>query len=185
MGEAMSMVATGIILGVTAGPPIGGILYGVGEAVPFLFMVILIGVAAFFAVLLQKGKYGSLTKNWRAAFGNDPVDSSPQSGETMAPVKKETKEEFRAKAVALLTDRNIVVTLFSLFCVNAAISCLESTFGRYMSEEFGFSVEQTGMLYVLGAFPSVVGSKVSGGLGNKYGRWKVVMIGEREGGGRA
>ncbi|GMH61045.1 hypothetical protein TrRE_jg10326 [Triparma retinervis] len=45
MGTAMSTVATGIILGVTAGPPIGGVLYGIWEPAPWALMVALLAAA--------------------------------------------------------------------------------------------------------------------------------------------
>ena len=69
------------------------------------------------------------------------------------------------------------MTLLALFSANAAISCLEATFGLYMQSQFEFSVPQVGLLYVVGAVPSVIGSKVAGPMGNSYGRWKVVMLG--------
>ena len=90
---------------------------------------------------------------------------------------QETNEEFKSKLKKLLYDPNITVTLLSLFCANAAISCLEATFGLYMDKQFGFTVEQIGMLYIIGAVPSVIGSKIAGDLGNKHGRWKVVWVG--------
>ncbi|GMI44762.1 hypothetical protein TrCOL_g12021 [Triparma columacea] len=161
MGHAMSTVATGIILGVTAGPPLGGVMYGSWEPLPFVFMVGLLAVATGAANRLQYRKYG---KGWGQGFEGGGGGNND-------------KEEFREKALALLSDANITVTLFSLFCANASISCLESTFGRYMNTQFGFTVEQTGLLYILGALPSVIGSKLAGGLGNTYGRWRVVLLG--------
>ena len=77
----------------------------------------------------------------------------------------------------LLLDPSISVTLLALFAANAAISCLEATFGLYMQSQFAFTVPQVGLLYVVGAVPSVIGSKVAGPMGNKHGRWKVVMGG--------
>tara|TARA_B110000971_G_C19591081_1_gene311799 strand:+ start:265 stop:510 length:246 start_codon:yes stop_codon:yes gene_type:complete len=53
----------------------------------------------------------------------------------------------------------------------------QSTFGHYMMDTFDFSVADVGLLYVIGAIPSVIGSKISGGLGNKHGRWVVIMAG--------
>ena len=46
-----------------------------------------------------------------------------------------------------------------------------------MQDEFGFSVSEVGILYIIGAVPSVIGSKLAGGLGNKHGRWIVIMGG--------
>jgi hypothetical protein len=61
MGHAMSTVATGIILGVTAGPPLGGVMYGSWEPLPFVFMVGLLAIATGAAHRLQNRKYG---KGW-------------------------------------------------------------------------------------------------------------------------
>eukprot|EP00658_Telonema_sp_P-2_P011294 TRINITY_DN14287_c0_g1_i2.p1 TRINITY_DN14287_c0_g1~~TRINITY_DN14287_c0_g1_i2.p1 ORF type:complete len:176 (+),score=39.85 TRINITY_DN14287_c0_g1_i2:222-749(+) len=70
-----------------------------------------------------------------------------------------------------------MVTLVALFAANAAISCLESTFGLFMEHEFHLSPGMVGLMYMPGAVASVLAAKFSGILGNKYGRWKVVMLG--------
>jgi MFS family permease len=160
MGVAMSIVTTGIISGVTFGPPLGGLLYGIHTGLPFFLLVGLIVAAALQALALSRA----------LAVATD-FDIAIAAGEG------ETAAEFRTKLKKLLLDKNISVTLLALFCANGAIACLEATFGNYMEDTFGFTVSQIGMLYVIGAVPSVLGSKIAGGLGNKYGRWKVVMAG--------
>mmetsp|Transcript_15243 Transcript_15243/g.28444 ORF Transcript_15243/g.28444 Transcript_15243/m.28444 type:complete len:424 (-) Transcript_15243:63-1334(-) len=157
MGRSMSLVATGIIMGVTFGPPLGGLLYGVSEPLPFLFLICLICLCALLTYMLSL--------------------RLPPDIASKADAVQETNEEFKSKLKKLLLDPNITITLLSLFCANAAISCLEATFGLYMDKQFGFTVEQIGMLYVIGAVPSVIGSKIAGDLGNKHGRWKVVWAG--------
>ena len=60
-GVAMSFVATGIITGVTFGPPLGGFLYIVAPAAPFLFLIVLIGLAAFLALKVRRAFNGAFT----------------------------------------------------------------------------------------------------------------------------
>ena len=87
------------------------------------------------------------------------------------------KFRFPSQVLPLLSDKSVLSTLSSLFFANAGISCLEATFGAHAKKEFGMTVKSTGALFMCVAVPSVIGSKVAGGLGNRYGRWKVVMIG--------
>jgi len=58
LGHAMSIVATGIISGVTMGPPLGGILYGVDKRLPFISLIVLISCSAALTLKLQKQKFG-------------------------------------------------------------------------------------------------------------------------------
>ena len=149
MGIAMSLVVTGIISGVTFGPPIGGLLYGFSHGLPFFFTFLLAALAMLQTVVLSRRL---------AAAGELSIAASAEA---------ESAEVFRQKVRNLLSDKHVVVTLLALFCANGAISCLEATFGNFMQGQFGFSVFQVGMLYVIAAVPSVIGSKIAGGLGNK------------------
>ena len=176
IGLAMSTVVSGIICGVTFGPPLGGTLYGYSHVLPFFMLVCIIGFTILLAVVLQIWKFGT--------FGCCNHDSKPKSKEyskfgvsTEDGKTERTEENARETVISLLKDIQISSTLFALFSANAAISCLESTFGIFMTEEHGMSVKQIGFLFVIGAGPSIVGSKIAGSLGNKFGRWKVVLGG--------
>jgi F0F1-type ATP synthase assembly protein I len=50
----MSIVTTGIISGVTFGPPIGGLLFDIHHSVPFFFLILLIGIAMAGVIVLQR-----------------------------------------------------------------------------------------------------------------------------------
>ena len=60
---------------------------------------------------------------------------------------------------------------------NAGISCLESTLGYYLEHTLNMSTSYVGFMMLVGAVPSVIGSKISGDLGIAYGRWKVILVG--------
>jgi MFS family permease len=161
MGVAMSVVTTGIITGVTFGPPIGGLLYGINHGLPFFFMIGLIACAGCTALTLFRRLAASSINNKLLSAAKE-IDAPGV---------------YRTKLFKLITDKHIVVTLLALFFANAAIACMEATFGNYMEDEFGFTVQQIGFLYVIAAAPSVIGSKIAGPLGNKHGRHNIVFYG--------
>merc|ERR1711871_1340075 len=53
IGTSMSIVTTGIISGVTVGPPLGGLLYSMSPATPFLAILAFTAGTAFVALRLQ------------------------------------------------------------------------------------------------------------------------------------
>lgn len=137
VGVAMGIVTTGIIFGVTVGPPMGGILYDVTTALPFLVTAGLVGVAFLFSV---------------AYYCWVPQPEVPRRREA---------EAVSQVAYALLKDPHIMVTLAAVFIANAAISCLEGTLGDYLQRSEGFTTTETGLMYVITAVPTVIAAKVS------------------------
>ena len=165
LGLKMSWVATGIIMGVTIGPPLGGVLYSVSAPLPFLLLICYLLVVALLACRLQKLRYGVyLVSSLQVLEGG-----SRGAVEPAAVVK--------AKVRGLLNDRKIVAPLLALCSANAAISCLEATFGSYMIETFHKDATTIGLMYIITAVPSVIGSKLGGPLGNRFGRWRICLIG--------
>ena len=162
LGHAMSIVATGIIGGVTMGPPLGGILYGVNHQLPFEFLIILISCVALITLKLQVRAWreaslrraapiiinqssfsffcdqfspsmfssdGAQRKKYGGLSCIESVNSNNDDGKGVRKREIEDSKVVIARAKKLLKDKHIVVTLVALFCANAAIACLESTFG--------------------------------------------------------
>jgi len=157
MGVAMAYATTGIISGVTFGPPVGGLLYEVASPLPFLVLAVFIGLTAVVAVVYY-------------AYAAQPVrteEAAAELGQTST----------CDKVCSLLHDPRICVTLGALLIANAAISCLESTLGYYLEHNMGMSTGQVGLIYVTTALPSVICSSYAGDLGNWYGRWVVILVG--------
>lgn len=140
VGVAMGIVTTGIIGGVTVGPPMGGILYDISTGLPFFVTAGLIGVT----FLCAMGYYCTLAPQQPSKQAEEP------QGESVAGV-----------ACDLLRDKHIASTLVAVFIANAAISCLESTLGNFLERHMGFSSTGTGLIYVVTAVPSVVAAKLA------------------------
>lgn len=153
IGVSMGIATTGIIVGVCIGPPLGGILYDLGSALPFLITAALVFIAAACAL---------------AYYKKVPQPPSEASSQT---------ENVSSVACSLLLDKHIAVTLLAVFIANATISCLEGTLGNYLQREMGFSAAGTGLLYIVTAGPTVFSAKAAGHLGNRYGRWLVIGVG--------
>ena len=111
--------------------------------------------------------------------GRDHSAGDAQDGQPRDKAESEADDSrsTRAKICALLHDKHVLVVLGALFFANAAISCLEATAGLHLEDALGMTPGQVGLMYMATAGPSVLGSKVGGWLGNKYGRWKIIMRG--------
>ena len=171
LGNAMGTVITGIIGGVMLGPPLGGLLFEVGEKWPFWFSAAIIGVSiSFAAVYMQRHSLGC-----GRGHSTDVAQGGNEHGQGESEIDDDRST--RAKICALLHDKHVLVVLGALFFANAAISCLEATAGLHLEDTLDMTPGQVGLMYMATAGPSVLGSKVGGWLGNKYGRWKIIMRG--------
>jgi len=194
LGISMGLVTTGIITGVTLGPPIGGILFDIEHWIPFIFCSSLIGAVFVLSCILHfrtsgDDKTDSSSRSLQAQMehstsstcATDHTDgsSSLTDGVEEKSYSNSNIEEktYMQKVCGLLCDKHITVTLGMLFSANAAISCLESTLGKFLEDEMNMSATQVGLVYISTSVPSVVCAKLAGSLGNRYGRWKIVLIG--------
>ena len=119
LGRAMAFATTGIISGVTIGPPIGGVLFEVEPSLPFVVLASFMGLSTAMAVAYYT--------------------YSPQPAAQAAELQEVSTSD---KACQLLQDCRVTVTLGALLVANAAISCLESTLGYYLEHELGMSPGQ-------------------------------------------
>ena len=51
----------------------------------------------------------------------------------------------------------------------------QATFGLFLSQEFGYSAQTAGLLYIVTSAPTIFCSGIAGRLGNRYGRWRVTL----------
>jgi len=167
LGNAMGTVITGIISGVLLGPPIGGVLFELGDTVPFFFNAGFVALAMVCTLAYDR-------KRTRAA---EPAKEVQDNGNGEEVLTSRLTVMTTNKVGKLLRDKHVLVILFALMFANAAISCLEATCGLFLEEELGLKPSEVGLMYMVTAFPSVCGSKIGGWLGNRFGRWKIIMFG--------
>jgi len=176
LGSAMSTVTTGIITGVTLGPPLGGVLYEVEPWLPFALLAALMAVVAVSSIVfIAKG--GEQFEPEHEIGSREEGGGDQESVAVVAGLQKEEELSVNQMAWGMVSDKHILVTLVSLLLCNAAISCLESTLGDYLEREVGMTSAEVGCTYVVTALPSVLASKVAGGLGNRFGRYRVLLGG--------
>jgi len=170
LGEAMGVVTTGIITGVTVGPPVGGVLFAVQPQAPFIVLsgvlLLVSGLTVLYMVKypMERGQMKRLADNDHDE--DDETAKLPHQPESAA-----------QKVWELLTDPHILVALGALWVANAVIACLESTLGYYLENEMHLTPGEVGLVYMVTAIPSVIGAKVSGGFGNRFGRARVIQLG--------
>eukprot|EP00937_MAST-01D_sp_MAST-1D-sp2_P000292 g292.t1 len=195
LGNGMSTVITGIISGVMIGPPIGGVLFDAHPDTPFYAIAGLLAVSMACTFAHDRAHPG-----WHGAA---PSTATPEVDDGANPAGGggcdsggdggggghvgagggddggggEGERTTRAKAYGLLCDKHVAVVLGSLLFANAAISCLEATCGQFLKREHGLGASEVGLAYMATAGPSVLGSKLGGWLGNRNGRWKVMLWG--------
>ena len=144
LGISMGILTTGIISGVTLGPPIGGVLFDLAHWIPFITCSTLIGMVFGLACLLH-----ATTQADRAS---------------VRPLVVADDKSLNQKVCGLMRDTHIVVTLLALFCANGAISCIESTLGQYLEDTKGLSATQVGLIFISCSVPAFLCAKVSGSL---------------------
>ena len=160
LGRAMGIVTTGIISGVVVAPAVGGILYGIWRPLPFFAISALAGVVMLSTIALARSQRRAL-----AASGEGNIPPIGGGGSAWS------------KARGLCYDWQILLVLGALFSANAAISCLEATIGIYAEAAMGLDASEVGFIWLLAAIPSVTGAKISGGLGQRFGRRRVILAG--------
>jgi len=145
---AMGLATTGIISGVCLGPLLGGLLYEIWTALPFLVLVV-------FEVLVGLLALARLPR-LRA--------SVEDAGE-------------EATVGEMLRCPEVLRPLGALTAANAAISCLEATVAHYLFQTFGFNAGQVGAMFLLVSVPSCLASGFAGPVGNRLGRANLVRWG--------
>lgn len=144
---AMGLATTGIVAGVCLGPVLGGTLYELHPALPFLLLAALqLSTAASALGLLPH-----LEASAKAADG--------------------------VSIFSMLKEAAVLRQLGCLVIANAAISCLESTIALYLGKTFGMSVGQVGAVYLLTSAPCCLAAGFAGPIGNRLGRPLMLQTG--------
>lgn len=149
----MSLATSGIITGVSLGPPLGGLLFDLAPSAPFL------GLSVF--VLLTLG----LTFCVPSPASDAARRCSGDEGHAGSSIS------------TLLADPAVLVVLGSLLVANAAIAALEATIGQFLAHRFHMSAPVIGLVYTINAVPSVLATLLAGWLGGCCQRWKVLLVG--------
>jgi len=163
LGISMGIVTTGIYGGYLIGPPIGGVLFDLAHWIPFITCSTLIGMVFGLACVLH------------ATTKADQAFRSSLGG--IIPTTEADDKSLSQKVCGLMSDKHIVVTLLALFCANGAQACIESTLGQYLEDTKDLSATQVGLIFISCSAPGLLCAKLSGSLGNRFGRWKIILIG--------
>jgi predicted MFS family arabinose efflux permease len=145
----MGCATTGILSGTCIGPVMGGILHEISPGLPFLSLAVLELIVVVLIVLFLPSVKGE-QKNTGGGGAS-------------------TRE--------LLQNRDVLRFLGILVVTNMGCGCVEGTIARHLHVKFGLSAGAQGRFYLLLAVSSVIFSAVSGDLGNRLGRIKVIRLG--------
>ena len=147
--DAFGTVTTGILAGVMIGPPMGGILFTIHPALPFVLVTIIVLIAAALALHVIE---------------HVEVPNSNPSKST--------------GITTMIKDKDLLVSLGALLFANMAIGALEATFGLYGLEALGLGPSAVGIIYLFSTIPTMFASKACAPLQRYCGvRWHVVFGG--------
>eukprot|EP01064_Diplonema_japonicum_P014980 TRINITY_DN2274_c0_g1_i1.p1 TRINITY_DN2274_c0_g1~~TRINITY_DN2274_c0_g1_i1.p1 ORF type:complete len:412 (+),score=60.66 TRINITY_DN2274_c0_g1_i1:43-1236(+) len=151
-GQAFGWVISGIIAGVMLGPPLGGVLFQIHPAVPFLVIALVLTITACLTLYLV------------VTLDVPPVENTEQGFE---------------KIINMLRDDAIMVTVGALFFANAGISALEATFGSFGMKYLGLDTAGVGLMYMWTTVPTIIASAIVGPYMHTIGfdRHSIVKIG--------
>jgi len=138
-------------MGTCIGPVMGGILHEISPSLPFLSIALL----ELFVVVLVVLFLPTLKGEQIAGGGG----------------------EGGASICELLQNRDVLRFLGILVVTNVGCGCVEGTIARHLHVKFGLSAGAQGRFYLLLAISSVIFSALSGDLGNRFGRIKVIRFG--------
>mmetsp|Transcript_131544 Transcript_131544/g.262485 ORF Transcript_131544/g.262485 Transcript_131544/m.262485 type:complete len:471 (+) Transcript_131544:75-1487(+) len=145
----MGCATTGILSGTCIGPVMGGILHEISPSLPFLTLAVLETAVIMLILLFLPTLKGEQTSG---------------GGEG-------------ASTCELLQNRDVLRFLGILVVTNFGCGCVEGTIARHLHLKFGLSAGAQGRFYLLLAVSSVIFSAMSGDLGNRLGRIKVIRFG--------
>ena len=131
--KAFGISTGGILAGVVLGPPVGGGLFSLHPALPFVSMTVLLLISV-------GGAFHVLTHMDLPQLDEDVVNSGP------------------LKLWEFMRDGHVRRSMGALFIANAGISALEATFGSYGFAHLGLSVSDVGLMYLWTTIPSISAS---------------------------
>jgi MFS family permease len=188
-GTAMSLVVTGIGVGISTGPPLGGILFDLDARLPFLLlggMAALVAAAAMLVPYLQPTEAQA-----KAMLLVDDERRGPQEAAMPEPVSADATSRLESSEILsgnddsnrrrdTLCDVRPLSVLFALLIANASIALLEATVGSWLeSPPNGYSTGKVGGLYAFNTVATFLSAPVAGRLGNVpwLRRYAVVLAG--------
>ncbi|KAI9207881.1 major facilitator superfamily domain-containing protein [Polychytrium aggregatum] len=164
LGIAMSNLLAANTIGVTVGPPIGGILYdNLGQHAPFIFCAGLAGIDFLGRLMLK-------TKVADAATDSSTGDETSRDAEATAPKRK-------VSMISLLKNPQVLCTCGSVLFGTIAFTGIEPTVPIYAAQQFGFNPTNIGLLFLAIVLPNIVASYFAGWISDRYGRKNVQAAG--------
>jgi len=172
-GIAMSLTVTGVAVGVSFGPPVGGILFEIGGMkLPFLVvtgLTVMILCAAVPAIHCHV--------RWQAARDAAAARNVGALENDLASESKEAPASPNSTFRRILTDPYMVLVYGALTFGNSALGMLEPTIGLYMEHELHYSAGTIGLSFLGATLSTLACGPIAGCLGNRFGRGPLIFCG--------
>jgi len=171
-GIAMSLTVTGVAVGVSLGPPVGGILFEIGGMqLPFLVIsgltLLILCVAVPVIYLHVRWQRERDTASVSEASGKDALDSDAPTAST----------DSRGPLQRVLRDPYMVLIYGAIVFGNSALGMLEPTLGIWMEHDLHYSAGTIGFTFLGATLSTLAGGPIAGCLGNKFGRGPLIFLG--------
>ena len=160
LGYLMGSVLAWNSIGFTIGPLIGGVLYEfLGYKSVFVFIIVLSCIAVIHRSVISEEYLIERKKDW--LMSQD--DSSPY----------DEIDSFATLLSKPPIQLGLILTIFN----GCVISGLEPILPLYLSDEFNLNPSHIGLVFICLALPNIALSSAFGGLADKYGNLRVMIVG--------
>ncbi|KAJ3403395.1 hypothetical protein HDU80_004212 [Chytriomyces hyalinus] len=186
LGVVMSIIMSGLSLGMLAGPPIGGALYGVNEHAPFIFCAALVFLDLVGRVMIADPSTLPLVNDTEETLqeletgkrsSQFLVTDDPAIDPTPSPLSNKKVTPEPVTIAALFKMKALWVA--AVFCGVMAIcfTQLEPTLPLHLKNLYGYNSGQIGAVWLALVVPNVAGGLLGGYSFDKLGMRRTCMIG--------
>lgn len=166
--KGLGIVGSAFGIGFAVGPPIGGFLGVDAEGAPSLHVVSL--VAAGLALVALVGSVAFLPESLRPEFRR-PL------GAVATPADGAPKPHGGSPFAAFRTRPVLVGLMFSSLVVGSGAAALQSVFQFWGRDQFGFGLQDVGLLFMVFAFCAAIGQAgLVGPLSRRLGEKPLAML---------
>jgi len=176
LGSIMSKVLVANMLGFLVGPVLGGVLNDyVGPRAPYFVCAGLTGLDFLARMIIISPV--SMNQVEDSVIENNVQSSDKIDINTPTTIKRDDLGNKPVSFYQLLSDPQVVVTVFTIILAATVFSGIEPTLPLYLESKFNMTPSQIGLLYISIIIPNAVSGLIAGPLSDKYGRKNITALG--------
>ncbi|KAI8621553.1 major facilitator superfamily domain-containing protein [Chytriomyces sp. MP71] len=187
LGFVMNIVMSGLSVGMLAGPPIGGFLYGFSYHAPFIFCAVLVFVDLVGRIMIKepaeiKNEVQAIELDKASDFivvsnGTSPEVEVQQASTATEQENSPENQSAGATLFAMFKFRSLWVVSAMCAIMSGCLAQLEPTLPLYLNALYGYESSQIGLVWLSLVLPNTIGGILGGIAFDKYGMRRTSMYG--------